>query len=442
MKLPMQVFKRHPIWLIISLAAILRLALVVFAPSLFVDGITDNYLVIAQNLLDGNGFSYTAGEAKPTVARAPFYPSYLAVLLTLIGRNFTGLRVVEAMVDVGTVYLVYVLVRRNAKNPVVPSRRWGLAAALVYALQPFTIYYTVKLGSECWFTFWLVLTFMSFFEFLRNEPTPWRAVSWGASLGILILNKSAALLLPGLFLALLVQQRGLAMKYLRAAALAAGITLLLITPWSLRNYVVSGSLVPVQTLTWWNFWYDFDVRVGETSQETVERLYQPDMGGHPYSLAASMDVLQEAHLRREATSWIVHNPLGFIEKVLRNIGEFWYLVESWPKALMVIVYWAVSAPFAVWGLVDGFRSRSSRSLVIGSLSTILYFNLIYAPVFAVFRYSLVVVPFVSILIAIGLTQMLSQVRQRRNLAASRPQDCRLERTNPGVSDPLKGGEMQ
>jgi len=409
-----KLFSRHPVCLVILLAIILRLAIVAFSPILFDNRIIDNYDVLAQNLLDGNGFSYAAGEAKPTVTRAPFYPFYLAALLALVGHNFFWLRFMEAMVDVGTTYLVYALVIRNVRGNLnsAHSRRLGLVAALVYALQPFSIYYTVKLGPESWFTFYLTLTIIFFFEFLRAGPSLWRSVLWGGSLGVLSLNKSVAILLPGLFLVLLVQQHKLSGSHLRGAVLAMVVMLALIAPWSLRNYRVARAFVPVQTLTWWNFWYDFDVRVGETSFATVERLYQVEIGGHPYGLTAPMDVAQETHLRQEAMSWITRNPLAFAEKTLCNVGEFWYLVESWPKAGVIIVFWLVSLPFAVWGLVVGLRSPSLSLLAIGSLLTIMYFNLVYAPVFAVFRYSLVVVPFLTVLIAIALVEMISQIAQR------------------------------
>ncbi len=406
----------RPAILIGLLAMSLRLLVVIASPLLYEDVIIDQYDVIAQNMLSGHGFGYIAGQTIPTVTRAPFYPFWLAFVFSIFGKNFLVLRLFEALIDTVTTLLVYILVNRNASfimktKSGSKSHRLALFASGVYALQPFTIYYTVKLGPESWFTFWLLLALVMYFEFLRY-PRLKTDVLLGLCLAVSALNKSVALFLPFLWCLLALAMGILCRRTFAHFALVVGIMIGALLPWMIRNYqVTSGAFVPVQTLIWWNFWYDFDVRPGEIGS-SLNALY-PTWGGHPYSLSAPVDVRQEAYFADRALEWIRASPHAFMIKTLKNIGEFWYLTETKSKVLIVLVWQFLQLPFVIVGIIIGFR-MPRRILVVFCVSTVLCFNLIYAPVFSVFRYSLVAVPLLSILIAMAILD----VDQRMKAAVS------------------------
>jgi 4-amino-4-deoxy-L-arabinose transferase-like glycosyltransferase len=420
---------------------LLRNALIVFALALTVrwmadavlqphlgSYVIDAYDVMGQNLLDGHGFSYQAGKSIPTVTRAPFYPVWWAAELAVLGRNFLVLRMAEGFVDAVTAALVVFMTAALCRLPLsrappaarnddtATSARQPLItptlAGAVYAIQPFSIYYAAKMGTETWFTLWLVLFVWCFVEWCLS-PGYRRGAVLGGVLGVLMLNKSTALGLLILLALLGViwtrQRRKLA--YL-SLVLCVAISALVVTPWILRNYRVSGGhLVPVQTLTWWNFWVDFDFSPSGYL-DTVHSHYGPG-GGHPYSLSAATDVQQEARLRDQALHWMSSHPLAMLSKMGHNLLEFWYLVEGVRRAQVTLAVSALELLLAFAGGWLAWHARRRRMVLLVTI-VILYFDVVYVPIKSVFHYSLVVVPFLCVLQALLLAWVFSRLLGRRN----------------------------
>ena len=407
---------------------LLRNALIVFAFALAVrwaavavlqpslgSYVMDDYALMGQNILDGHGFSYQAGKSVPTVTRAPFYPLWYAAELAVFGRNFLLLRMGEGFVDAVTAALIVFMTAALCRLPLSrgppsvsaedgtrASRSLLIAtlAGVVYSIQPFSIYYAAKMGTETWFTFWLVLLIWSFVAWVL-APGYLRGVLMGAVLGVLLLNKSTAI---GLLIILAV----IGLIWVGQRRTAASLTLILcvvvaaiiITPWMVRNYKVSsGHVVPIQTLTWWNFWSDFDFSPSGLT-DTVSTHYGPG-GGFPYTLSAVADVQQEAHLKDQAMRWIPAHPLAMLKKMARNLYEFWYLVEGVLRSRVTGAAMVLELLLALAGGWLAWRERRRRMILLVAV-VILYFDVVYTPIKSVFHYSLVIVPFLCVLQAFVL----------------------------------------
>jgi hypothetical protein len=123
---------------------------------------------------------------------------------------------------------------------------------------------------------------------------------------------------------------------------------------------------------------------------------------HPYDLSAKEDVVQEKYLIKEAIKWITDNPKAFVAKVLRNISEFWYFVETLKKQKLVKVYSLMLSICALISILSTFRDMDtdSKRKFLFLLNVVVYFNLVYSPIFAVFRYSLPVIPLLLIFVCL------------------------------------------
>jgi 4-amino-4-deoxy-L-arabinose transferase-like glycosyltransferase len=427
--------------------ALLRNALIVFTLALTVrwmadavlqphlgSYVIDAYDVMGQNLLNGHGFSYQAGKSIPTVTRAPFYPVWWAAELAVFGRNFLLLRMAEGFVDAVTAALVVFMTAALCRLP--PSRAPPTAsddgtamsarqpliiptlAGAAYAIQPFSIYYAAKMGTETWFTLWLVLFLWCFVEWCL-APGYGRGAVLGGVLGILMLNKSTAvglLILLALLGVIWTRQRR-KVAYL-SLVLCIAVSGLVVTPWVLRDFRVSGGyLVPIQSLTWWNFWADFDFGPGGYLH-TVSSHYGPG-GGHPYSLSAAADVQQEARLRDQALQWISLHPVAMLSKMGHNLIEFWYLVEGVRRSQVTLAASALELLLAFAGGWLAWRERRRRMVLLVAV-VILYFDVVYTPIKSVFHYSLVVVPFLCVLQAFLLAWVLARLMGRTHSSLSRP----------------------
>ena len=427
--------------------ALLRNALIVFALALTVrwtadavlqphlrSYVIDAYDVMGQNLLDGHGFSYQAGKSIPTVTRAPFYPLWWAAELAVFGRNFLLLRMAEGLVDAITaalvVFMTAALCRLPLSRPPPTPRLDGTAAnaghpliiptlaGALYAMQPFSVYYAAKMGTETWFTLWLVL-FIWCFVIWWLAPGYGHGALLGGVLGVLILNKSTAF---GLLILVALLALAWVREHRRVAALSlvmcVAVSALVITPWMLRNYrVTGGHVVPVQTLTWWNFWADFDFDPSGY-RDTVSSHYGPG-GGHPYALSAVADVGQEARLRDQALQWSISHPVAMLHKMVRNLVDFWYLVEGVRRAQITLAASVLELSLAVLGGWLAWRGRRRRMVLLLAI-VVLYFNVVYTPIKSVFHYSLVVVPLLCVLQGFVLVWLVEALLRRRNASTSRP----------------------
>jgi len=418
---------------------LLRNALIVFALALTVrwtadvvlnphldPSISDEYDIIAQNMLDGHGFSYRPGESIPTVTRAPFYPLWLAAELAVFGRNFLLMRMAEGLVDAVTAALVVFMAAAFCRLPLgrgppttasigTPTRdRHTLLiptlAGAVYAVQPFSIYYAAKMGTETWFTFWLVLVVWAFVAWVLAPGYRSGAVL-GVVAGVLLLNKSTAI---GLLIVLAVPgviwlrgRRALACLSLALCFVIAGV---IVTPWLVRDYrVADRHFVAVQTMMWWNFWADFDFSSSGWTN-TIESHYAPE-GGPAVWLSAPADVRQEARLQHQAVQWMTAHPLAMLGKMGRNLVEFWYLVDGVGRAQITAVAMTIEVLIAIAGAWLAWRERRRRLLLL-AIIVILYFNLVYTPIIAHVRYSLVVVPWLCLLQAFLLAWIYGRVMRR------------------------------
>jgi len=137
-------------YLIVFLSALCFRLLLLFAFE-WEDHIIDSYDNIAINILKGIGFSYNGSD--PTVCRAPGYPIYLSIIFYIFGHQpvpFFILRILDLILDSMTAITVLWL---SALWFSKLHRSYKLSAALVYALNPFSAYYALKLGAETLYIF-------------------------------------------------------------------------------------------------------------------------------------------------------------------------------------------------------------------------------------------------------------------------------------------------
>lgn len=197
---------------------------------------TPDYDEIAHNLLKGEGFvareNWYGFEMHSW--RAPFYPFFLAAVYGVCGHSHLAVEVVQAVVGAATVVLLYGL----------GLRIWppaALAAGLFAAVYGPLVVSSGEVMSEAWFTFWLVLA-----AYLLSHPHRRRVLlGGGVAIGLAALTRPVGLLFwPAFALVALsaAPREGLRRSLWVGLALAA--TLL---PWTVRNYLVHGALVPIST---------------------------------------------------------------------------------------------------------------------------------------------------------------------------------------------------
>ena len=117
----------------------------------------------------------------------------------------------------------------------------GIAAAAVTALFPFAWEYYGLLYSEA---LAIPLTVAVFLLLLERTPTTGRALGVGALIGVGILVRPTSFFLFAAVLTAFVIAAGWR-RGVGLTALAVALAALVVVPWTVRNYVVAGALIPI-----------------------------------------------------------------------------------------------------------------------------------------------------------------------------------------------------
>lgn len=205
---------------------------------------TDGYHAIARNLLEGNGYRLDA-TGPLTTERAPAYPFFLLAVFSIAGVDYTWVQVVQACVGGLSCWLLFLLGRWALSAEV------GLASAALFAVYPNAIEYSARLYAENVY-FPIFLSFAYFLCRASLQPSAKYSVMTGVSWGASLLTRGTLLPFPfilpfGILLSQAHRSYRTVAKWLLPAALAA---LVVITPWTVRNYSITGALVPVSTWGW------------------------------------------------------------------------------------------------------------------------------------------------------------------------------------------------
>ena len=244
---------RRTVWIllgIIAVAVLLRLmysfgierALMGLLPE---EGATDNYHRVAQMLLEGRGYRFWE-SADLTMERAPLYPLFLLGIFKLVGVNYVAVQVAQAILAGLSCLYLFLLGRW------VISAKVGLAAALMFAVYPNAIEYSARLyGENVYFP-----VFLAFAYYLCRasiEGSVKYGIAAGVAWGLGLLIRGTLMVFPFAlpFGLLLSRQHRQSLRQVASWLIPMLIVgCIVISPWALRNYQLSGEIVTVSTWTW------------------------------------------------------------------------------------------------------------------------------------------------------------------------------------------------
>lgn len=186
----------------------------------------------------------TAGSGGWTLA--PLYFLFSATIMGVFGPHLRPLQVVQSLLE----SLTAVGVSRLGRGLAGPTGVW---AGVAYAVHWHALVFHGGADTENLHTVLLVwgVTLLAG----AASGSPWASAAGGFLLGVSALARGVALaFLP---LAALWQWRTLAgRRGLGRAALTLGCGLVVVLPWTLRNYRLKGELVPIETVSVYNLWND------------------------------------------------------------------------------------------------------------------------------------------------------------------------------------------
>ena len=232
---------RRSLLFIFLLALVIRVSAVTVFPAVPVADAAD-YHRLATGLVERSEYVSTSGA--PTAWRPPGYPLFLAGVYRLFGIGLPAARLAQAVLGSLTVTLIGTL------GALVIGRAEGFLSGLLAAVYPGFFWLPRVLLSENLSLFLLLAALIAAVVVARSNNLVW-ALVLGLLLGAGALVRGANLLVAFLLLAGLIIRLSWRRKHsARVAGLVAAVIagiLLILTPWSTRNYAVFHRFVPVAT---------------------------------------------------------------------------------------------------------------------------------------------------------------------------------------------------
>ena len=200
-----------------------------------------DYHGYATSFVDGDGWR-NGGDRS---ARSPLLPLQLVAIYSLVGPETGIARWYMAVVSAAMAPLVFLLARQ-----LYPQRlSVAILAAMAWALYPPAIWYASRIFTESMAALLVVAGVGAYISAARSR-SPWLAVLTGVIWGLAVMNRSSFLLLPVamLFIQLLFHRARPSVRWeLRQWLVALVAVVLVMAPWTVRNYLVHGVFLPTES---------------------------------------------------------------------------------------------------------------------------------------------------------------------------------------------------
>jgi 4-amino-4-deoxy-L-arabinose transferase-like glycosyltransferase len=347
--------------LILAAAVLIRIpiALLMGDQVTVLPGIHDqvSYDALARSLLDGRGYSFTKNWYPFTPANTPtahwsfIYPLYLAGIYAVTGYHPLAARLLQGIVGGALICLLVYLIGRRVVDEVT-----GLVGAALAAVYGYFIYYNVALMTE---TFFIVLVLFSLYLGLelKEKPVLARWALLGLTLGVAgLLRQTVLLFVPFLLLWLFweLKKSGVHWWYF---AVPIVIIVLLIAPWTIRNYVVYHQFLPLNSNAGYALYASNHPHLG--THWSNDNIVVPV----PEELAGQNEAELNRALTRKGLEFILVDPGRYMRLTLDKTLEYF---KFWPSSdssrisnLNRVFSFGLYLPFMLLGLYLSFsRWRS------------------------------------------------------------------------------------
>lgn len=393
-----------------GLASALVVAFLIWPVQQLVDRRPDpyNYAAIASQMVR-EGFA-AHGLTK---REASLYPIAIAAVYRVVGESPLVIVLAQCVLFAATCALAFDLGRR------LYNHRSGLIAGFLVAFNPLLLRYVADLHMETMLTFLVTANVWTMVRF-HEQRTVLNGVLVGLSAAVAGLTKGVALVPPLVFGVLWVL-RGLGARirgvrspapWAAVAAIALA-TIVIITPWTIRNYRVTGGrfvlLAPgfndafLRGYVFSRPEYALLQRSPYVDAENECNAWLREICLRNGAEFGRDEVRDEQILGAEVRRMIVEEPRATFRKVAVGIFTFWYQMSG---RLTSVVAAGIAA--TAWLLAFWSRSRA-RAEGIPSwllLMPIVSMNLVIATLCSLGRYSMPVVPCLMVMAAFGVDTLL------------------------------------
>jgi hypothetical protein len=393
---------------ILLFGLILRLLWLFIVPGNFIT-FSDDYDLIAQNILKGDGFSIH--PPRPTAERMPIYPFFLASLYKIFGRHIKLVCTIQAFIDIITCFVVF-----KTSLLIFKSKKIANLTAFLYAIYlPFFSLVGVIM-NEILFNLTFSIFIFLFFKFYKSLTLK-TSFFLGLFLGLSTMIRETPFMLLILLIIITFFSRQSLKKCLQLGFFSILGFTIIYAPWFIRNAIVFKRVVILSTHSGYNFYTNYYSPIIPEGQ----LLGVLDLDTHA-KLLEKTEVDMDKELMSRGIEIVKENPGHSIKIFFENFFDFWFNL-SFFKEKKCIRYYTVGgemfscsytilffngfiillAIFGIFKLISNWVLDYTFLLVFVG-----YFNLLHMLFICYVRHSMPVIPYMMMFAAFFLTSIIKK----------------------------------
>ncbi|MBM7566899.1 ArnT family glycosyltransferase [Paenibacillus sacheonensis] len=398
------------IWIVMAAVLLVHMAVVLWLGDHFLLGSYElrnnddvKYVYSAQVLVEQGTLVYNSGM-QPTNFIMPAIPVMLSGFMTFLERDAAvmGFRLLQCFMQAASVYLIFVLARETL------GRRVAVAAVLLDALYIPNLFASGAILTESTFKLLFLLLIASFLYAVKRR-TAGAYVFAGIMLGLACYVKPQCALIPVCLLILWLVRNYSWGEIVKYTAIVAACSMLLLTPWWIRNYNDFHAFIPFTKSTGNPMLLGALIERAAPPKGFFEQY--PEYKGDSNNLFAGYDTEQKRTAKRLIAYGFKHQTLDYtywftVGKSIQLFENPFYSrpVPGLPRPAINVVHWIyVLAGFA--GILLTMLRRRFK-LVLPILLPFVYYWFIHLPFITFGRYGYPLMCLMSIFAAFAIVSIL------------------------------------
>lgn len=369
------------------------------------------YDTIALNIIQQKGYSFNYLNTIYHSYVYPVYPFLTALSHLITGRNYFVLEVFQIILSVLTCYFVYLI------GKLIFSRKVGLLSSFLVALHPGLIVYSTKLHELTLVVFLITIIFwlMISLDYAKAYNNIIISILIGA--GILT-RPTFIFFLPAYFLYVWLNSKRFkcALKTILAVAL---FSILIILPWTIRNYRIHKRWLFITTNSAEHFWRGNNPAAsGSALTEDGCSIIEKSPVEIKEKIYKMTEIEQYDFFHKEAYKFIGSNPGFFIKMTFKKFFYFWWfspqvgLLYPGLWKIVYMAYYGVLLFTFIFGLYASLFKKilsANKDAVVSVLLFIFLTSLLHALFYVEIRHRWAVEPLMLIFSAFGLTELCGKI---------------------------------
>lgn len=362
-----------------------------------------------------------------SVRRAPLYPFLLGVFYLIFGKFSSFALILMHSIIFGLISVVIYKISLEIYS----SKKKSAFISILATLNPIALWYVPKFYVVILFTLLFIITVWYAYKSFNNQKLIY-PILFGFFTGIACLTKAVLLLFPVflggilLLIQLFLPKRNLfdqltIKSTLKITLVSTLFLILTISPWTIRNKIVSGKWIIVSSNTSVEFFrgnsyaqdnsFLINGGIGTLFNNAIKREDQiiKNYGIKDFQRINHIDADLDSIFNPLMKDYILNYPDKFVMKTVKQIPPFWYFGRDNSFSIIRLI---IAALLIILFFVAVKKKPTKYNFFI-SLS-IIYLNLIYAATIATARYSLPLYPLMLIPVGYYLHHLIYKVFKKND----------------------------